>query len=65
MSCKHKASPTFQNYTNFILKYGLVLMGLHGENQPKFLSTEAIFISEGLSFVKKAMHPQLVDLNAL
>lgn len=40
-------------------------MDLDGQNQPKFLSTEAIFISEGLGFVKTVMHPQLIDLNAL
>lgn len=40
-------------------------MNLDGQNQPKFLSTEAIFISEELGFVKTLMHPQLIDLNAL
>lgn len=63
--CKHEARPTLEYYTNLILKQGLVLMDLHGQKQPKFLSTEAIFTSEGLGFFKTVMHPQLIDQNAL
>lgn len=40
-------------------------MELDGQSQPKFLSTEAIFTSEGLGLVKIVMHPQLIDQNAL
>lgn len=40
-------------------------MDLNGQNQPKFLSSEAIFTFEELGFVKTVMHPQLTDQNTL
>lgn len=41
------------------------LMELHGQKEPTFFSTEAIFIPEGLGLATKVMHPQLIDQNAL
>lgn len=40
-------------------------MNLHRQKESTFLSTEAIFISEGLGFANIVMHPQLADQNAL
>lgn len=40
-------------------------MDLLGQKEPACLSTEAIFISEGLGFANIVMHPQLIDQNAL
>lgn len=40
-------------------------MNLHRQKESTFLSTEAIFISEGLGFANIVMHPQLTDQNAL